>query len=196
MRVIKHKKHPIIMNANYGINFDSYKQLGLNKLKERAKLIRENKNFTDKVSSILEEDIRDKQEMDSQLDIYAEESIYKKFPSKEDSAIMPEFHKVDWKDKFSVLQKFKDERFQYFGKKILYEENPDALPKEEYDLFHKEVAARVLSTNKEKWQTLPRLYSEIDTLRNKFKDDKEKLKILEDINSYAEDMEKMYQKAS
>jgi len=196
MRTIKHKKHPIIMNASYGVNFDSYKQLGLNKIKERAKLIRENKNFADKVSSILEEDIRDKQEMDSQLDVYAEESIYKKFPSKEDSAIMPEFHKVDWKDKFSVLQKFKDERFQYFGKKILYEENPEALPKEEYDLFHKEVAARVLSTNKEKWQTLPRLYSEIDTLRNKFKDDKEKLKILEDINSYAEEMEKMYQKAS
>ena len=27
-----------------------------------------------------------------------------------------EFHKVDWKEKFLVLQKFKDERFQYFGK--------------------------------------------------------------------------------
>ena len=184
------------MNASYGVNFDSYKQLGLNKIKERAKLIRENKNFADKVSSILEEDIREKQEMDSQLDVYAEESIYKKFPSKEDSAIMPEFHKVDWKDKFSVLQKFKDERFQYLGKKILYEENPDALPKEEYDLIHKEIAARVLSTNKEKWQTLPRLYSEIDTLRNKFKEDKEKLKILDDINSYAEEMDKIYQKAS
>jgi len=196
MRLIKYKKHPIIMNATYGTNFDSYKQLGLPKLKERAKLIRENKDFADRVFSILEDDIRDKQDLDSQLEVYAEESIYKKFPSKEDSAVMPEFHKVDWKDKFSVLQKFKDERFQYFGKKILYEENPDALPKEEYEAIHKEIAARVLSTNKEKWQTLPRLYSEIDTLRNKFKEDKEKLKILEDINSYAEEMEKMYQKAS
>ena len=62
--------------------------------------------------------------------------------------------------------------------------------------MHKEIALRVLSTNKEKWNTLPRLYSEIDTLRNKFKEDKEKLKVLEDINSYAEEMEKMYQKAS
>ena len=184
------------MNASYGTNFDNYKQLGIKKLKERAKLIRENKDFADRVFSILEDDIRDKQDLDSQLELYAEESIYKQFPSKEDSAIMPEFHKVDWKDKFSVLQKFKDERFQYFGKKILYEENPDALPKEEYDLIHKEIAARVLSTNKEKWQTLPRLYSEIDTLRNKFKEDKEKLKILDDINSYAEEMEKIYQKAS
>ena len=184
------------MNATYGINFDSYKQLGLAKLKERAKLIRENKDFSNKVSSILEDDIREKQDLDSQLDVYAEESIYKQFPSKEDSAIMPEFHKVDWKDKFSVLQKFKDERFQYFGKKILYEESPESLPKKEYDAMHKEIASRVLSTNKEKWNTIPRTYSEIDTLRNKFKDDKDKLKILDEINLYIEEMEKMYQKAS
>ena len=184
------------MNASYGTNFDNYKQLGLQKLKERAKLIKENKDFANRVSSILEEDIREKQELDSQLDVYAEESIYKKFASKEDSAIMPEFHKVDWKDKFSVLQKFRDERFQYFAKKILYEENPSALPKEEYEAIHKEIALRVLSTNKEKWNTIPRTYSEIDTLRNKFKDDQDKLKILEEINSYIEEMEKMYQKAS
>jgi len=196
MRTIKHKKHPIIMNASYGINFDSYKQLGLPKLKERAKMIRENKDFARKVNSILEEDIREKQELDSQLDVYAEESIYKKFPTNEDSAIMPEFHKVDWKDKFSILQKFKDERFQYFGKKILYEESPESLPKKEYNIIHKEIASRVLSTNNEKWNTIPRTYSEIDTLRNKFKEDKEKLKTLEDINSYVEEMEKIYQKAS
>jgi len=196
MRLIKNKKHPIIMNATYGTNFDVYKKLGLTKLKERAKLIRENKDFANKISSILEDDIREKQDLDSQLEVYAEESIYKKFPSKEDSAVMPEFHRVDWKDKFLVLQKFKDERFQYFGKKILYEENPDALPKQEYDSMHKEIASRVLSTNKEKWNTIPRTYSEIDTLRNKFKDDKDKLKILEEINSYIEEMEKMYQKAS
>ena len=196
MRTIKHKKHPIIMNASYGINFDNYKQLGLSKLKKRAELIRENKDFANKVSSILEDDIREKQELDSQLDVYAEESIYKKFATKEDSAIMPEFHNVDWKDKFSVLQKFKDERFQYFGKKILYEESPESLPKNEYNLIHKEIASRVLSTNKEKWNTIPRTYSEIDTLRNKFKEDKAKLEALEEINSFVEDMEKKYQKAS
>jgi exodeoxyribonuclease-1 len=196
MRTIKHKKHPIIMNASYGINFDNYRQLGLSKLKKRAELIRENKDFANKVSSILEDDIREKQELDSQLDVYAEESIYKKFATKEDSAIMPEFHKVDWKDKFSVLQKFKDERFQYFGKKILYEESPESLPKNEYNLIHKEIASRVLSTNKEKWNTIPRTYSEIDTLRNKFKEDKAKLEALEEINSFVEDMEKKYQKVS
>ena len=148
------------------------------------------------VAVVLDETVREKQELDSQLDVYAEESIYVKFATPEDSKIMPEFHKADWKDKFSVLQKFKDDRMQYFGKKILYEESPQSLPKEEYNSVHKEVALRILSTNEEKWNTIPRTYNEIDTLRNKFKDDKKKLKLLEDINSYIEDMEKFYQKAS
>ena len=68
------------------------------------------------------------------------------------------------------------------------------MPKDEYVSIHKEIAARVLSTNKEKWNTIPRTYSEIDTLRNKFKDDKKKLAMLNDINSYIEEMEKYYQK--
>ena len=194
IRTIKHKKHPIIMNPSYGMNFESYKQLGVEKLKERAKLIRDNKDFAGKVSSILDDEARERQDTDSQIDVYAEESIYKKFTTKEDNAIMPTFHKAVWNEKFSVLQKFKDERLRYFGKKILYEESPESLPEDEYNAIHKEVAARVLSTNKEKWNTIPRTYSEIDTLRNKFKDDKKKLAMLNNINSYIEEMEKYYQK--
>ena len=184
------------MNPSYGMNFDNYKQLGIKKLRERAKLIRENKEFAKKVSTILDDDARERQELDSQMDVYPEESIYKKFALPEDNKIMPEFHKVDWKDKFSVVQKFKDDRMQYFGRKILYEESPQSLPKEEYNVVHKEIALRILSTNDEKWNTISRTYNEIDTLRNKFKDDKGKLKTLEDINLFIEEMEKMYQKAS
>tara|TARA_Y100000590_G_scaffold459207_1_gene615704 strand:- start:9 stop:1427 length:1419 start_codon:yes stop_codon:yes gene_type:complete len=196
IRTIKHKKHPIIMNPSYGMNFESYKQLGVKKLNERAKLIRENKEFAKKVATILDEDARERQELDSQLDIYPEESIYIKFASDHDSKIMPEFHKADWKEKYSVIQRFKDDRMQYFGKRILYEESPQSLPKEEYDIVHKEISSRILSSNQEKWNTIPRTYSEIDTLRNKFRENKEKLKSLEDINSYIEEMEKVYQKAS
>ena len=184
------------MNSSYGMNFEAYKTLGLPKIQERAKLIRNNKDFANKVASVLDDEAREKKDFDSQEEIYAEESIYKKFTTKEDNAIMPSFHKADWKEKFLVLQKFKDERLRYFGKKILYEESPESLPREEYDVIHKEVATRVLSTNKEKWNTIPRTMSEIDTLRNKFKENKEKLEALDAINSYIEGMEKMYQKAS
>ena len=184
------------MNPSYGMNFDNYKQLGIKKLIQRAKMIKENKEFAKKIATILDDDARERQELDSQLDVYPEESIYKKFALPEDNKIMPEFHKADWKDKYLVIRKFKDDRMQYFGKKILYEESPQSLPKEEYALVHKEVASRILSTNEEKWNTIPRTYSEIDTLRNKFKEDKDKLKALEDINSYIEELENLYQKAS
>ena len=184
------------MNPSYGVNFDNYKQLGIKKLTERAKLVRENKEFAKKVAKILDDEARERQELDSQLDIYPEESIYKKFATDHDNKIMPEFHRAEWKEKFSILQRFEDERMKYFGKKILYEESPQSLPKEEYNSVHKEIAARILSTNEENWNTIPRTYSEIDTLRNKFKNDKEKLKALQDINAYIEEMEKMYQKAS
>ena len=45
IRTIKHKKHPIIMNSNYGMNFDSYKQLGIKKLKERIRVTIEKKSI-------------------------------------------------------------------------------------------------------------------------------------------------------
>ena len=184
------------MNSSYGMNFDSYKQLGIKKLKERANLIKKNNEFSKKVAEILDEKAREKQELDSQMDIYPEESIYTKFAPDHDNKLMPEFHKADWKDKFSVVQRFQDHRMQYFGKKILYEESPQSLPKEEYNEVHKEIASRILSTNTEKWNTIPRTFSEIDTLRNKFKEDKEKLIALDDINTYVEEIEKIYQKVS
>ena len=182
------------MNSSYGMNFEAYKKIGLTKLQERAKLIKNNKEFANKVALVLDDEAREKQDFDSQEEVYAEESIYKKFTTKDDNAIMPAFHKAAWKEKFAVLQKFKDERLRYFGKKILYEESPESLPKEEYDVIHKEVAARVLSTNKEKWNTIPRTMSEIDTLREKFEREgkPERLVILDDINAFVEEMEKFY----
>ena len=59
------------------------------------------------------------------------------------------------------------------------------------------LAKRLLSTSQEKWNTIPRTYSEIDTLRAKFEKqgDPEKLKILDDINAYVEELEKHYSSA-
>ena len=65
------------------------------------------------------------------------------------------------------------------------------------NLIHKDTAKKLLSTNNEKWNTIPRTYSEIDTLRAKFEKENqpEKLKILDDINAYVEDLEKYYASA-
>ena len=170
--------------------------IGPIKLKERAKLIKENKDFADKISTIKRLEFEEKEQSKSQEDLYEEESIYTKFTSTEDNKIMPEFHSVNWDKKLSVLSKFKDERLKYFGKKLLYMEKPELLNKDDYNLIHKDIAKKLLSTNNEKWNTIPRTYAEIDTLRAKFEKEnhQDKLVILDEINAYVEELEKTYSK--
>ena len=194
IRTIRHNKHPILMNSSYYEKFDEYKVIGINKLEERAKLIKNNKQFAEKVSEIKSIEVQEKKQFKSQEDIYPEESIYEGFPSAGDNKLMSQFHAVPWNEKLSVLSKFKDERFQYFGKKLLYMEKPEILSKSDYNTIHRDVAKKLLSTNNEKWNTIPRTYSEIDTLRAKYDREgaPEKLKKLEEINVYVEDLEKFY----
>ena len=197
IRTVRHNKHPVIMNPSYGNQFDEYKLIGTKKLEERAKMIKNNEAFAEKVSSVKRSEIDEKEQTKSQEDLYNEESIYAKFTSTEDNKIMPEFHSVEWDKKIHVISKFKDERLKYFGKKLLYTEKPEVLSKEDYNLIHKDTAKKLLSTNNEKWNTIPRTYSEIDTLRAKFEKqgEPEKLKILDDINAYVEELEKHYSSA-
>ena len=197
LRTVRHNKHPVIMNPSYGNAFDEYKTLGSEKLNQRASLIKINKKFAEKVGLILQEEAEEKEQTKSQEDIYEEESIYTKFTSSEDNKILPEFHKAEWNKKLSVLDKFKDERLHYFGKKLLYEEKPEMLSKSEYNKIHRNLAKRLLSTNNERWNTIPRTYSEIDTLREKFQREgqEDKLPILNEINAYVEELEKIYSSA-
>jgi exodeoxyribonuclease-1 len=197
LRTVRHNKHPVIMNPSYGNEIDQYKTIGTEKLAIRAKLIKNNKQFAEKISNIKKEEAEDKMQTKSQEDIYTEESIYTKFTSTEDNNLMPEFHKVDWEKKLLLLSNFKDERLQYFGKKLFYIEKPELLSKAEYDLIKRDTARKLLSTNSEKWNTIPRTYSEIDTLRAKFEREgqPEKLPILDEINAYVEELEKHYSSA-
>jgi exodeoxyribonuclease-1 len=194
LRTVRHNKHPIIMNPSYGNEFAEYKMLGAEKLAARAKLIKDNKKFAEKISLILQDEAEEKEQTKSQADVYEEESIYTKFTGPEDNKMMPEFHKAEWDKKFSILSKFKDERLHYFGRRLIYEEKPELLPETECNEIRRTIAKRLLSTNSEKWNTIPRTYSEIDTLREKFEREgqPERLVILDDINAYVEEMEKFY----
>ena len=197
LRTCRHNKHPIVMNPSYIDHFEEYKMIGIKKLSERAEIVKKNKKFAQKVEVILRDEAQDKAETQSQEDICEEESLYN-FPPIEDNKILPGFHEVDWEKKLVYLQKFKDKRFHYFGKKLLYQEKPDLLPKEDYDEIHNTIVKRVLSTtDNKKWNTIPRTYKEIDDLRAKFEKNKdtEKLKMLEDINVYVEELEKAYSRA-
>ena len=94
--------------------------------------------------------------------------------------------------KLYISDKFKDQRYNYFAKKIIFNEAPNVLPKEIFSEINRKNAKRLLSKNDEKWNTLPKAYNEIDNLRSKYEDenDAERLKLLEELNNFLMQIEK------
>ena len=132
-----------------------------------------------------------------QTELLFEETIYKGgFANDNDKSIMKKFHEVDWKEKLNLIDKFSEERFNYFAKCLIYEERPEILPKSIYNKIHRSFAERLLSKNKEKWETIPAFYSETDTLREtKYKENKEMLDLLNQYNNYVMEIERRFENA-
>ena len=164
-------------------------------IKKRAKIVQKNEKFSQNILVALREVAEEKEHSKSQEDIYAEESIYTKFTSNKDTALFPAWHAASWKDKLKLLDKFEDDRLVGFGKKIIYQEAPETLPPDILKSMKRDIAKRILSERKEKWWTIPTLYTEIDTLREKYtnENDEEKLNLLDEFNNYAMSIQKKYE---
>ena len=65
------------------------------------------------------------------------------------------------------------------------------------DEIHRAIAKQILSTNDEKWNTIPKAYNELDNLRAKYEEenDTERLAMMNDLNNFLEEIEKKYQDA-
>ena len=94
-----------------------------------------------------------------------------------------------------MLDKFDDDRLVSFGKKIIYQEAPDILPKDILKNIQTEIAKRILSEKKEKWWTSKEFYHECDNLRDKYTNDndKKKLKFLDELNEFVMSIQKKYE---
>ncbi|MDA9663402.1 exodeoxyribonuclease I [Candidatus Pelagibacter sp.] len=195
LRTIRSNKAPIILDASYGIQAEPYKNLDLGLIKERAKLVNSNEKFSKNVLTALRETAEEKAHFDSQVDLYAEETIYKKFTPQKDTALFPKWHSSSWKDKLILLDKFEDERMVSFGKKIIFQESPETLPPDMLKNIKAGIAERILSDDKEKWWTCKEFYFECDNLRDKFTNEKDhaKLKFLDEINEFVEGIQKKYE---
>ena len=197
IRTLKHNKNNVIMDKELGLKYEPYDKIGINEIMERSKILDENPNFINSISSILEDLAREKQES-NQIEPLFEETIYAGGLniSPKDKENMMKFHDVDVKGKLGLIEKFTEERYSYFAKCLLYEEySKKELPESLYNEMHRHFAKRLTSTNSEKWETFASFYKECDDHREKYKDDENKLKILEGYNAHVEEMEKKFENA-
>ena len=195
-RTVKQNKSPVLLKSDYALNTENYSKIGIDEINRRVKALKDNPKFIEAISSILSDKAKEKMSMD-QTELFFEETIYAGgFASEKDKAIMKKFHEVDWKGKVNLIDKFSEERFQYFAECLIYEENPDSLPKSIYNKIHRSFAQRLLSTNKEKFETTASFFNEVDNLREKkYKDDKEMLKILEEYNQHVIEIQTRFENA-
>ena len=195
LRTIRSNKAPIIVDALYGMKVEPYSAMDRSLISKRAEIVKNNEKFSQNILHAFREVAEEKEQSKTQEDIYAEESIYTKFTSNKDTALFPAWHAASWKDKLKLLDKFDDDRLVGFGKKIIFQEAPEILPENMLKSIKRDIAKRILSEKKEKWWTIPTLYTEIDTLREKYtnENDNEKLALLDEFNEYAMSIQQKYE---
>jgi exodeoxyribonuclease-1 len=196
LRTVKSNKSPVLLKSDYALNTENYSKIGMDEINRRIKVLDDNPKFIELLSLILSDKAKEKMSMD-QTELLFEETIYAGgFANEKDKALMKKFHEVDWKEKVNLIEKFSEERFQYFAECLIYEESPESLPKDVYNKINRSFAQRLLSTNKEKWETIPSFFSETDTLREtKYKDDKEMLEVIEGYNQYVLEIQSKFESA-
>jgi exodeoxyribonuclease-1 len=194
IRQVRSNKAVVIIHSDFGIGKEPYNVMKPDLLKKRAELAKD-KNFAQKVSTILRENAQEKQETADQSDIEAVDSIYKKFTDGKDTALFPKWHQSSWEDKLRMLDSFEDKRLVEFGKNLIYQEAPEILPDSIKKEVMRNIARKILSDKKEKWWTVKEFYNECDNYRQEYteKKDDEKIKFLNEINDYVEGVEKKYQ---
>ena len=197
LRTIRSNKAPIILDESYGMKVEPYNTIDPNLIKKRAELVKNNEKFSQNILTALREIAEEKDQLKSQEDISAEESIYTRFTPKKDTNLFPLWHDASFKDKLKMLDKFEDDRLVDFGKKIIYQESPETLPTNIFKNIEKKIAERILSEKKEKWWTCKEFYFECDNLRERYTNEKdeEKLKFLDQLNDHVMSIQKKYENA-
>ena len=197
LRTVKTNKSPVLLKADYALKTSNYSKISKEEIDRRVKILDNSPKFIELIKSILSDKAKEKMSMD-QSELLFEETIYAgglKLNPK-DKVLMDKFHEVDWKEKVNLIDKFSEERFQYFAKCLIYEESPDSLPKSIYNEIHRMFARRLTSTNNEKWETTASFFMEVDKLREtKYKDNPEMLEKIEGYNTHVMEIQSRFENA-
>ena len=200
LRTCKLNKSEVLLDKSYAMKEEPYNKISPDILEKRADMVRNNKQFLELAQTILADEAQSKKDNDqSKEDLLPEERIYAdSFPSDHDKNLMTKFHSLKtWDDRIKLIDKFNDQKYNWFLKVLAYEEAPTLLPKGEYNEVHREFAKRLSSIDKERWTTFPMFYSECDMWREKFdkQGDAQKLELIDKYNEYVMELQKKFEAA-
>ena len=97
---------------------------------------------------------------------HVEQTIYGGFPSRRDQKVMEDFHRAPWSERYDLLVRFDDRRYQEFGERIFYVEAPDTLPPERLTALKAWHRERHMTNDEEvPWLTIKKAQEELTAIQ-------------------------------
>ena len=117
-----------------------YLDLSIKELTRRANLLKENFEFSERLSELLI-----KKQKSYPPPKYVDQAIYERFPSDSDRLWMEKFHISTWQDKKKLKEGFEDSRYRELASRIIALEKPDLLSDDETEDFFQFINERLFS---------------------------------------------------
>lgn len=183
IRALSANRQPILMPKDLRPDRRSMTTISERKIERISKLIRKDAGFQKRVSKALARRFPDG--VPAQ---FPEQRIYDGFPTRTDEKIMDEFHSVDWGDRLKLIESLREERLREFGTRLVYLEQPEALPKALRTRLDTWRSERILGTDPDvPWMTVPKALAEVDRLMACTKEPKKK-RFLRDLEMFIHDI--------
>ena len=176
-----------------------YNKIGLSTLEKRGDYIIKNReDISRRIDLIIQTEMEEKK-LD-QTKKGPEELIFGLNPTRDEKNMMEKFvqKNAGMEEQIKIIKSFKKPQLKYLGEIVLFEEyGQEAFTQKDYKNLRKKIAQRLLSTNTEKFPTIPEQLARIDSLRVEIEEDggdSEKLKRVENINKHLEKTVKEHEK--
>jgi exodeoxyribonuclease-1 len=127
----------------------------------RARVVRNDRRFQERVSRALAMKAEDSQEPSP----YIEEQTYEGLPERADENRMAEFHRSDWGGRVQLAWQFEDARFRELAERLIYFERPDLLDGVSRARMDAWVASRYFPNGEVPWLTVPKALQEVADLK-------------------------------
>ncbi len=196
-RYVITNQHPIILPGKIASNYEPYDEIGSDLLNERAKIVFKNKDLADKFK-LMEIDRRIEKEDEKSQDNVFPESAANAFLDFKQSTEIAKFHEQnDWNEKYKIALSIKEPRANFILKRLIFDESPKTLSKEDFKMVHRELHERLVINQERPFTTIPEAMSQTDTelVKMEESDDEhkvQKMQILKDYNVYLNFMEKYF----
>ena len=137
--------------------------VGLDIAQSRAQAIQADRGFQQRVGAALSRLYED-----SEPSPYPEQQIYDGFPSREDEALMAEFHRQpDWASRAEIASRFQDQRLKHFAYRTVYSEAPEALSGDHRQQIGRWVRDRLLNVDPEvPWTTITKAEADVENAQS------------------------------